>query len=236
MIGDEVRLTYSTPGSPFRGLLQSREMTFLTRPPTPFRRLGLTGSIGAGKSTVAALLRARGLTVLDADEQARLVTDEPETLAQIGLAFPGTVRGGVLDRPALGAVAFADPARLAQLNAIVHPRVRARMAALETQAAARGARWIVQDIPLLFEGNLEAGMDAVLVVDAPLDIRVARVMARSGLGREEVLARDARQMPADEKRRRASVVIENAGTPEELGIQVDAALRTLGITPELPRA
>lgn len=193
------------------------------------RRLGLTGSIGAGKSTVAALLRERGLTVLDADAQARLVTEEPETLERIEAAFPGTVRDGVLDRPALAAVAFADPARLAQLNAIVHPRVRARMTALELQAVAAGARWVVQDVPLLFEGGLETGMDAVLVVDAPLDLRLSRVMARSGFSREEVLARDARQTPAAEKRQRASVVIENGGTLEDLAAQVDAALRALGV-------
>ena len=193
------------------------------------RRLGLTGSIGAGKSTVAALLRARGLTVLDADAQARLATEEPETLAQIEAAFPGTVRNGVLDRPALSAVAFADPARLAELNAIVHPRVRARMTVLELQAVAEGAQWVVQDIPLLFEGGLEAGMDAVLVVDAPLKQRVARVMERSGFSREEVLARDARQTPAAEKREKADFVIENGGTLAELAVQVDAALEALGI-------
>ncbi|GGO27224.1 dephospho-CoA kinase [Deinococcus humi] len=193
------------------------------------RRLGLTGSIGAGKSTVAALLRARGLTVLDADAQARLATEEPETLAHIETAFPGTVRNGVLDRPALSAVAFADPAQLAELNAIVHPRVRARMTVLELQAVAEGAQWVVQDIPLLFEGGLEAGMDAVLVVDAPLEQRVARVMERSGFSREEVLARDARQAPAAEKREKADFVIENGGTLAELAVQVDAALEALGI-------
>ncbi|GGM13994.1 dephospho-CoA kinase [Deinococcus aerophilus] len=196
----------------------------------PPHRLGLTGSIGAGKSTVAELLRARGLSVLDADEQARHATQEPQTLARIGAAFPGTVVGGVLDRAALAAVAFADPARLAELNAIVHPRVRARMQALEAEAARRGAAWVVQDIPLLFEGGLESGMDAVLVVDAPLEVRLERVMARSGLSREEVLARDARQMPAAEKRQKATVVIENGGPREALDAQLDAALRTLGIT------
>ncbi|AIZ44237.1 dephospho-CoA kinase [Deinococcus radiopugnans] len=193
------------------------------------RRLGLTGSIGAGKSTVAALLRGRGLTVLDADAQARLVTEEPETLARIEAAFPGTVQDGILDRPALSAVAFADPARLAELNAIVHPRVRARMTALELQAVAAGAQWVVQDIPLLFEGGLEAGMDAVLVVDAPLDVRLSRVMERSGFTREEVLARDARQTPAAEKREKADFVLENGGTLAELSAQVDAALVALGV-------
>lgn len=202
--------------------------------PTVPRRLGLTGSIGAGKSTVAALLRARGLTVLDADEQAHRVTGEPETLARIEQAFPGTVQGGVLDRAALGAAAFADPARLAVLNAIVHPRVRARMAALEAEATLRGERWLVQDVPLLFEGGLEKSMDAVLVVDAPLEIRIARVMARSHLTREEVLARDARQTPAEEKRRRASYVIENSGEIAELEPQVDAALRQLEIPVQPP--
>ncbi|WP_019588260.1 dephospho-CoA kinase [Deinococcus apachensis] len=193
------------------------------------RRLGLTGSIGAGKSTVAGLLRARGLTVLDADEQAREVTHDPAVLAEIEAAFPGVVRDSQLDRAALAAAVFGEPARLAVLNAIIHPRVRAQMLALEQAAAARGEEWIVQDVPLLFEGGLEAQMDAVLVVDAPLDVRVARVTRRSGLTAEEVLARDARQMPGAEKRRRATVVLDNSGDLAALGAQVDAALAGLDI-------
>ncbi|KQR27862.1 dephospho-CoA kinase [Deinococcus sp. Leaf326] len=198
-------------------------------PPSPPRRLGLTGSIGAGKSTVAALLRERGLTVLDADEQARLVTAEPGTLAALEAAFPGVVREGVLDRAALAARVFGDAEQLARLNALTHPRVRARMAALEAGAAARGEAWVVQDVPLLFEGGLEGSMNATLLVDAPLETRVTRVMARSGLTREEVLARDARQMPADEKRRRATLTLDNSGDLTALEAQVDAALRQLGL-------
>lgn len=205
-------------------------MPSLPRP----RRLGLTGSIGAGKSTVAALLRARGLTVLDADEQAREVTRDPAVLAEIGAAFPGTVQNGVLDRAALAAQVFGDAQKLAVLNAITHPHVRTRMEALEREAAQRGEAWVVQDIPLLFEGGLEAGMDAVLVVDAPLLLRVARVMARSGLTEAEVRARDARQMPAAEKRGRATVVLENHRDRAELEAQVEGALGRLGI--ELPVA
>jgi dephospho-CoA kinase len=203
----------------------------MTFPAASARRLGLTGSIGAGKSTVAALLRARGLTVLDADEQARLATQEPDVLRAIQARFPGVVQEGGLNRAALAQRVFGTPAALADLNAIVHPRVRARMAALEEAAARRGERWIVQDVPLLFEGGLDTQMDAVLVVDAPLEVRVRRVMARSGLSREEVLARDARQLPAAEKRRRASVVIDNAGSLQELEAQVDAALRSTGVFP-----
>lgn len=201
----------------------------MTPPSSPPRRLGLTGSIGAGKSTVAGLLRARGLTVLDADAEAREVTRDPAVLAEIAAAFPGVVRAGDLDRAALAAAAFGDPARLAALNAITHPRVRARMLAHEQAAAGRGEGWVVQDVPLLFEGGLDAQMDAVLVVDAPLDLRVARVMARSGLSAEEVRARDARQLGAEEKRRRATVVLDNGGDLAALEAQVDAALTALGI-------
>lgn len=193
------------------------------------RRIGLTGSIGAGKSTVAALLRARGLTVLDADEQARLVTRDPEVLALLETRFPGVVADGTLDRAALAARVFGDPAALADLNAITHPRVRTRMAALETQAAAHGAPAVVQDVPLLFEGSLDAQMDAVIVVDAPLPLRVQRVMARSGLTEAEVLARDARQLPAEQKRQRATVIIDNSGDHTHLEAQVDRALRQLGL-------
>lgn len=200
------------------------------RRPRP-RRLGLTGSIGAGKSTAATLLRARGLTVLDADEQARLVTAEPATLAELEAAFPGVVRDGVLDRAALASRVFGDAGALARLNAITHPRVRERMAALEAGAAARGEAWVVQDVPLLFEGGLDKSMDAVLLIDAPLETRVARVMARSGLTREDVLARDARQMPADEKRRRATLTLDNGGDLAALEAQLDAALRQLEIVP-----
>lgn len=196
---------------------------------TSIKRLGLTGSIGAGKSTVAALLRAHGLTVLDADEQARLVTQEPETLALIEAEFPGTVRAGELDRAALAAAVFSSPERTKVLNAIVHPRVRARMAELEAQAVASDATWIVQDIPLLFESGQTGNFAAVLVVDAPLELRVQRVMARSGLTREEILARDARQMPATEKRQKASFVLENDSDLAHLARQVDEALEKLGV-------
>ena len=192
------------------------------------RRLGLTGSIGSGKSTVAALLRARGLTVLDADVVAREVSARPDTLAEVARQLgPQYVTPQGLNRPALAALVFADAAAREVLNAIVHPRVRARMAELEAQAAGE---WVVQDIPLLFENGLEAGLDATLLVDAPLETRVARVMRRDGLTREQVLARDAAQLPASEKRRRASVVLDNGGGLEALEAQLDAALLQLGVT------
>lgn len=195
--------------------------------PTPYR-LGLTGSIGAGKSTVAGLLRGRGFTVLDADAVAREVSAWPEVRRDVAEQLgPQFVRAGELDRPALAALVFADPAKLGVLNSIVHPRVRKRMAELER--AANG-NWVVQDIPLLFENNLDSQMDATLLVDAPLETRLARVLARGGLTREQALARDAAQLPAQGKRRRASWILDNGGDFTALETQLDAALAALGVT------
>ncbi|MFC4453139.1 dephospho-CoA kinase [Deinococcus sonorensis] len=196
------------------------------------RRLGLTGSIGAGKSTVAALLRARGLTVLDADAEARALGHDPDVLAEVTAQLgPQYVQDGALDRPALAALVFSDPPRREVLNRILHPRVRARMAAQEQAAAGRGEVWVVQDVPLLFEGGLDAQMDHVLVVDAPAEVRQQRVQARSGLSAEAFQARDAAQLSPAEKRARASAVLDNSGSQEALERQLDEALRQLGILP-----
>lgn len=194
----------------------------------PHKRLGLTGSIGAGKSTVAHLLRRRGLVVLDADEVARDVSRSPDVLAEVVSAFgPDAVLNGELNRPLLSNLVFASPEKRATLNAIVHPRVRSEMERREREASGT---WVVQDVPLLFEGGLDARMDATIVVDAPLETRIARVMARDGLARDAVLARDAAQMPPEEKRRRASFVLVNDGDLDSLERQLDAALTAIGVS------
>jgi len=207
----------------------------------------LTGSIGAGKSTVARLLRALGLTVLDADAVARELSLTREVQDEVArllgpeylLYQDGQPVG--LDRPALAALVFADESKRAVLNGIVHPRVRARMAELEREAAAGGAAWVVQDVPLLFEGEAWKAMDAVLLVDAPLEVRLSRVAARDGLSREAVLARDAAQMPTGQKRelltRTRGEVLDNGGDEAALSLQLGAALTRLGVAPgELPDA
>lgn len=204
------------------------------------KRLGLTGSIGAGKSAVAALLRARGLSVLDADAAARELSFTPEVMTEVSrqLGPEFVLPGGGLNRPALAALVFADAHKRGVLNAILHPRVREYMAAQEQQAAARGERWVVQDVPLLFEGEAWKNMDAILLVDAPLKLRLERVATRDGLSREAVRARDAAQMPIEQKRALLSTlpgaVLDNSGDPEQLELQLVRALRDLKVLESSP--
>jgi dephospho-CoA kinase len=188
--------------------------------------IGLTGSIGAGKSTVARLLERRGAVVIDADALARRALEEPEVVGRIRARFGAEVApGGTVERAALADRVFGDDAARRDLEAIVHPRVRA--AAQRASDAARSRPHppplIVHDVPLLFESGRPHRYDAVLVVDAPLEARVARVVARSGWTPEQVRARDAAQMPAARKRALADVVIDNGADLQALEAQVDAA-------------
>ena len=200
------------------------------------RRLGLTGSIGAGKSTVAALLRARGLSVLDADAAARELSFTPEVMAEVSrdLGTEFVLPEGGLNRPALAALVFADARKRGVLNGILHPRVREHIATQERQAAVRGERWVVQDVPLLFEGEAWKSMDAVLLVDAPLELRLERVTTRDGLSWKAARARDAVQMPIEQKRALLSTlpgaVLDNSGDLEHLEAQLAQALHDLNVT------
>ncbi|MGY1738914.1 dephospho-CoA kinase [Geodermatophilus sp. SYSU D00684] len=184
-------------------------------------RIGLTGGIGSGKSTVAALLAARGALVVDADRIAREVV-EPGTpgLAAVVDAFGPEVLTpeGALDRPALAAVVFADPQARARLDGIVHPLVRAR--ALEVVQAAAEDAVVVQDVPLLVETGQAGAYDLVLVVEADLDTRVARLVLR-GLTADDARARIAAQATDEQRRAVADVVLDNSGAPEALAAQVE---------------
>jgi dephospho-CoA kinase len=184
-------------------------------------RIGLTGGIGSGKSTVSELLAARGAVIVDADRIAREVV-EPGTpgLAAVVEAFGEQVLAadGSLDRPALAAVVFSDPAARARLDAIVHPLVRRRSA--ELVAAAPAGAVVVNDVPLLVETGQAASFDVVLVVEADPEIRVARLVQR-GLTEDDARARIASQASDGQRRAVADVVLDNSGTPEELAEQVD---------------
>jgi dephospho-CoA kinase len=186
-------------------------------------RVGLTGNIGSGKSSVARLLAARGAVVIDADALARQATDDPAVLERIRQQLGSElVVAGALDRAATARRVFEDPAARALLDGIVHPWVAERRRRLDAEAAAASPmpRVVVHDVPLLFEVGLDADVDVVVVVYAPLEARLARLARRSGMSRADALARDAAQLPLDEKARRADYVVDNSGTPEALKQEV----------------
>lgn len=190
------------------------------------RRIGLTGGIASGKSLVARMLRERGVPVIDADAVAREVVEPGRpALEEIAARWPAVVRDGSLDRKALGAVVFADPAQRRELEQIVHPRIQAEVARRMADAEAKGLPHVVYEAALLLENGLDRGMDATVVVSAPEALQLERLQSRDGLPPEEARARIASQMPLEEKLARATFVIENTGTIEDLRRRVDAVWR-----------
>jgi len=168
--------------------------------------LGLTGSIGMGKSTTAGFFAAAGLPVWDADAAVhRLYSVGGSAVAPIAALWPNTKVGGIIDRTALKSIIAADPSVLAQIEAIVHPLVAADRAQFLATATAD---IVVFDIPLLFEKGTEGDMDATLLVTAPADLQRARVMARPGMTETQFQTILARQMPDADKRARAAHIIE----------------------------
>ena len=172
------------------------------------RILGLTGSIGMGKSTAAAMLRRLGVPVFDSDAAVhRLLGRGGAAVAKVRDAFPDVVKNGAVDRQALGAKVFADPAALERLESIVHPLVRRDEGKFLRAAACRRKPLVVLDIPLLFESHGEGRCDATVLVTAPRAVQEARVLARPGMTRAKLAGIRARQMPEREKRRRADYVV-----------------------------
>jgi dephospho-CoA kinase len=188
--------------------------------------LGLTGSIGMGKSAVAAMFESLGVPVFDADAEVhRLQGQGGALLPAIEAAFPGSTGRQGVDRAKLGSVVFGDPVALARLEAIVHPAVAECRAAF--LAANAAAPLIVFDIPLLLEKGSGAAVDAVAVVSAPADTQGLRVLARPGMTAEKFAKILALQMPDAEKRRRADYVIATGTTLAETERQVAALVAKL---------
>jgi len=183
-------------------------------------RLGLTGSIGMGKSTTAELFREFGVPVHDADAAVHEIY-AAEGVAPVEAAFPGVAAGGRIDRDRLGARVLNDAAAMKRLEAIVHPLVHAREAAFLQSARDAGADIVVLDIPLLYETGAAGRVDAVAVVSAPASVQRERVLARPGMTEEKFEAILARQMPDSEKRARADFVIDS-------GHGIDAVRRQVG--------
>jgi dephospho-CoA kinase len=191
-------------------------------------RIALTGSIGMGKSTVAAMFAKRGVAVFDADAEVRRLQGPGGALVDaIEARFPGTTGPGGVDRNALGARVLSNAEDLAALEEMVHPAVhaaRARFLLDHKDAAAT-----LFDIPLLFETGGDEAFDTIVVVSAPADVQRQRVLERPGMTEEKFESILARQMPDSEKRGRADFVIDSGGPIEATERQVDAILACLGI-------
>jgi dephospho-CoA kinase len=190
---------------------------------TPVLRVGLTGGIASGKSAVSRRLAERGAVVIDADLLAREVVERgTDGLAEIVEAFGPDVLAadGSLDRPAMGKRVFGDADARKRLEAIIHPRVRARAA--EIEAAADDRAIVVHDIPLLVETGQADRFDVVLVVDAPTEVQVERLVTQRGMSEDEARARIASQASRDERLAAADLVVDNSGSPADLDARVDA--------------
>ena len=191
-------------------------------------RLALTGSIGMGKSTVAQMFARAGIPVFDADAVVReLQANDPNLIASIGARFGGTVSGDKLDRDELARRVLGQPGELKALEEIVHPAVHAARARFLLEHADAPA--LLFDIPLLFETGGNEAFDKVIVVSAPSEIQRGRVLARPGMTVEKLDAILARQMPDEEKRRRADFVIDTGGDLSTTEGQVRDILSCLGI-------
>jgi dephospho-CoA kinase len=188
--------------------------------------LGLTGSIGMGKSTAAAMFRAEGIEVLDADAVVHTLY-RGEAAPAIEAAFPGTTRNGAVDRELLAARVFGDSAALERLEAIMHPLVAASRDAFLSEASKKGAPLVVLEVPLLFETGGDRKVDAVVLVTAPEAVQKERVSRRAGMTAERLAVILARQMPDAEKRARAHFIIDTCGEFAATRRQVRGILRAV---------
>ncbi len=190
--------------------------------------IGLTGSIGMGKSETAKMFAKLGIPVYDSDAAVhRLYEPGGAAVANIARAFPGTVRGGRVDRTALSKTLSGDDAAFKRLEAIVHPLVAEENRKFLAQAMADGAEMVVQDIPLLFETGGHARMDAVVVVSAPAHIQRQRVLERPGMTEEKLDQILSRQMPDAEKRAKAHFVVDTSKGLDHAFAQVKAIVEAL---------
>jgi dephospho-CoA kinase len=191
--------------------------------------IGLTGSIGMGKSTVAKMFAEEGAAVFDSDAAAHaLYAPGGAAVAAVEAAFPGVVRDGGIDRAALSARVLGDDPAIAKLEAIVHPLVRDAQADFLRRHREQGHSCAVLDIPLLLEGGGSGLVDRIIVVSAPAEVQRARVLARPGMTAAKFEAILARQMPDAEKRARADFVIDTGADVAATRAQVRAVLDALG--------
>lgn len=190
--------------------------------------VGLTGGIASGKSTVSKMFKDMGITVIDADIEARLAVEKGEPAYENIVAFFGRdilLEDGSINRAKLGEIIFNDLEKRLKLNSIVHPEVRKRMLAKRDQAIEAGERLIIMDIPLLFESKLTYMVDKILLVYVDAETQLERLMARNHFTKEEAISRINSQMPLIDKIQLSDAVIDNNGTIEETRNQLIRILR-----------
>lgn len=192
--------------------------------------LGLTGSIGMGKSVTADLFAAEGIPVHSADAAVHALY-AGEGAQAVEREFPGVLADGKVDRERLSARVLGDAAALARLEALVHPRVRAAEKAFLEQVRAAGGRIAVLDVPLLLETGGQSRVDAVVVVTAPPEVQRARVLARPGMTEEKFEAILKKQMPDAEKRRRAHFLVDSSRGIDSARAQIRGILRAVAVIP-----
>jgi dephospho-CoA kinase len=192
--------------------------------------LGLTGSIGMGKSTTASFFAEAGVPVHDSDAAVHRLY-QGDAVAPVEAAFPGVAVDGQIDRAKLAEQLIGKPDAIKRLEAIVHPLVRAATQRFVQAQAAKGARVILLDIPLLLETGAEKNVDAVVVVSSPPEVQHARVLARPGMTAEKLAALLARQMPDAEKRARAHFVVDTSRSFDSARAQVHGILRAIASSP-----
>jgi len=187
--------------------------------------LGLTGSIGMGKSTTSQIFRDKGVPVYDADPTVHALY-RGKAAPLVEAAFPGSVVEGVVDRKRLSAMVLGNSESIKRLEAIVHPLVREAERTFLREALAQSLPLVVLDIPLLLETGGQDRVDAIILVSTEYSVQKARVLARPGMTEEHFKAILARQIPDQEKRKQAHLIIDTSYGVEDAGRQVDAAIRT----------
>ncbi len=193
-------------------------------------RVGLTGGIGAGKSAVAAVFAGLGAFVIETDAIAReVVAPNSDGLREIARVWPQAIRGGALDRAALAEIVFSDPRARERLNALLHPHIR--RIAIERETGAKPGRLVVHVVPLLFETGYDRIVDKSVLVVAPLEQRIARVVERDKLDETRVRARMAAQIEPERARASADFIIENDGNLKHLHDRAGAVYEALTANP-----
>lgn len=200
--------------------------------------IGIAGGIGAGKSEFARALAALGCVVVDSDIEAKAALELPEVRAQLRVWWGDRPFGadGSVDRKALAAIVFADPAERQRLEGLIHPLVKRKRAEMKARAVESGAPAVVVDAPLLFEAGVDAECDAVVFVEAPREARLERVRRTRGWDEAEFDRRERAQMPLEEKRRRSTVVVQNSGDPAALRAAAEDVLRRVREQPDQGRS